>query len=522
MKKRLLAVTLSICFIFTMLMTVPVFAAGSIAINKTEFTAGEKGQVTVTGLTQDEIDDGAYLGIAKKGTKPGNVPVDAYVYDLPTGNVYEFSAPYNLGTFEIFLLDWDGNVYDKKEFTVGAPKAKAGDITLSKSEVKLNEPMSVTVKGLTEEQIDNGAWLGVAKWDEKLENTLVSEYISELPVGNKYDFTAPYRFGKYEVRVFSDSSSDYEASLFGKEEFLVVSSKAKAGDIVLSKTTVNPEEKMSVTVNGLSKGEIEAGAWLGIGLANEKLENTLIGAYISDLPTGNIYEFTAPYTPGTYEVKVFCSGDLKAEEYEYGKFGAAKFTVSGTAAPSDDFSAGYEGLSGWAAPVVNEARDENLVTDKVLVDFPADITREEFCELAVLLYEKMTGKKAAPVASNPFVDTKNPEILKAYNLKIVNGISTDKFAPNNKVTRQEISVMLLRTLKAVMPNISSEAEFKTKFQDVDDVANWALEAVRFMNANGILGGSSVGGVTYILPKGNTTKEQAIALVLRLYNAFYKI
>jgi len=522
MKKRLLAVTLSICFILSMLMTVPVFASGSISINKTEFTAGEKGQITVTGLSQDIIDDGAYIGIAKKGTKPENVSPDAYVYDLPVGNVYEFSVPYNLGSYEVFLIDWDGIVHDKKEFTVVAPKAKAGDITISKSEVKLYEPMSVTVKGLTDEQIDNGAWLGITKWDEKLENTIIDAYISDLPVGNKYEFTAPYRFGKYEVRVFSDYSSDHEESFFGKEEFLVVSSKANPGDIVLSKITANPEEKMSVTVNGLSKGEIEAGAWLGIAPANEKLENTLIGAYISDLPVGNIYEFTAPYTPGTYEVRVFCSSDLNADEYEYGSFGVAKFTVSGTAAPSDDFSAGYEGLSAWAAPVVNEARGEDLVTDKVLVDFPSDITREEFCELAVLLYEKMTGKKAAPVASNPFTDTKNPEILKAYNLKIVNGISADKFAPNNKVTRQEISVMLLRTLKAVMPEISSEAEFKTKFQDVDDVADWALEAVKFMNANDILGGSAVGGVTYILPKGNTTKEQAIALVLRLYNAFYKI
>ena len=522
MKKRLLALSLCICFIFTMLMTVPVFAAGSITINKTEFTAGEKGEASVKGLTQDEIDGGAYLGIAKKGTKPGNVPCDIYVYDLPEDNIYEFRAPNDLGTYEIFLLNWDGSVFNKKEFTVGAQKAKAGDITLSKSEVKLGEPITVTVKGLTNEQIDNGAWFGFAEWDQKLENTIMEAYVYDMSVENKYESKAPDRFGKYEVRVFSHDSYDYEATLFGKAEFLVVSSKAKAGDIVLSKTTVSPEEKISVTVKGLSKGEIEAGAWLGIVPANEKLENTIIGAYISDLPVGNVYEFTAPYTPGTYEVRVFCSSLLSGEEYEYGKFGTVQFTVSGDAAPSDDFSAGYEGLSGWAAPVVNEARSEDLVTDKVLVDFPADITREEFCELAVLLYEKMTGEKAAPVASNPFTDTKNPEILKAYNLKIVNGISADKFAPNNKVTRQEISVMLLRTLKAVMPDISSEAEFKTKFQDVDDVANWALEAVRFMNANGILGGSSVGGVTYILPKGNTTKEQAIALVLRLYNAFYKI
>jgi hypothetical protein len=135
----------------------------------------------------------------------------------------------------------------------------------------------------------------------------------------------------------------------------------------------------------------------------------------------------------------------------------------------------------------------------------------------------MTGNKAVPVAANPFSDTKNPEILKAYNLKIVGGVGEGKFAPNNKVTRQEISVMLLRTLQAVMPNTVVKADFKTRFHDEKDIAPWALDAVKFMNANGVLNGSTLGdGTSYILPKGNTTREQAILLVLRVFNSFYKI
>ncbi len=82
--------------------------------------------------------------------------------------------------------------------------------------------------------------------------------------------------------------------------------------------------------------------------------------------------------------------------------------------------------------------------------------------------------------------------------------------------------MLVRALKAVMPNITTEAEFKTKFQDEKEIASWALESIRFMNANDIIKGSGANGVYYILPKGNTTKEQAIALVLRVFNQFYKI
>lgn len=523
MKKRLLCAALLICLICTVFISAPVFAAASMSINKTQFTPNEEVQITVAGLSDEQIDDGAYIAIGKKGIRPENADFHVYVSDLPANNVYEFDAPYGFGEYEAFLMDYDtASVYDKIEFSVGGSKAKEGDITLSKSEAKLNEPMSVTVKGLTDGQVESGAWLGISKWDEKLENTYHNTYIADLPANNTYEFTAPEKFGKYEVRVFSDYNAEPEAGFFGKAEFLVVSSKAKEGDIVLSKTSVNPEEKMSVTVNGISKGEIDAGAWLGIAPANEKLENTYHNAYISDLPVGNKYEFTAPSKPGTYEVRVFCAYGLEDDEFEYGRFGSVQFTVGGSPVPSEELPAGHEGLSGWAATEVNQAISEDLVTDKVLIEFPEDITREEFCELAVLLYEKMTGNKAEPVAVNPFTDTKNPEILKAYNLKIVNGISEDKFAPANKVTRQEISVMLLRTLKAAMPDITATAEFKTKFQDESEIASWALEAVRFMNANDIVKGSTVNGVTYILPKGNTTKEQAILLILRTYNAFYKI
>lgn len=521
MKKRLLSIILSLCLILTTFTAVPVYAAGSISLDKTAYTAGEQAKITVSGVSQQQIEDGAYLSIGGQGERTENATLEVYVSDIPASNIYGYNVPTSLGTYVVYLMDNAGNVLASTTFTVGSPKAKTGDIALSKSDVKLNEPMSVTVEGLTEEQISNDAWIGIMKWNEKLENTVVEKYIRDLPADNTYKFNAPQSFGKYQVRVFSGSGTT-EDLLFGTAEFLVVSSKAQPGDILLSKTSVAPEEKMSVTVKGLTKGEIATDAWIGIALQNEKLENTVVDKYISDLPVGDKYEFTAPSEPGTYEVRVFCAGNLKDEEYEYGKFGTAQFVVSGAAAENTDYTAGYEGLAPWAAPVVNEAVDANLTTKKVLVDFPSPITREQFCELAVLLYEKMTGTKAALPASNPFNDTTNPEILKAANLGIVGGVGSGKFAPNNNVTRQEISLMLLRTLKCVMPNIPASAEFKTKFQDADSVDSWALEAVKFMNANDIVGGSTVNGVSYILPKGNTTREQAIALVLRIYNKFNKL
>lgn len=174
--------------------------------------------------------------------------------------------------------------------------------------------------------------------------------------------------------------------------------------------------------------------------------------------------------------------------------------------------------SPWAITEIESAKELNLVTSKVLRGFQERITREEFCELAIKLYEAMSGEKAMPISPNPFKDTANPEILKANNLGIVKGVSEIQFAPYNYVTRQEISAMLYRTLRVAMPEVSLEVSGVTAFADEGLIASWAINEVRFANSHGIMMG--VGG-NRIDPLGNTTKEQAIALVTRMYHTFIK-
>lgn len=509
---------LILCLITTVLFSVPVFAASNVTLNKTEYTVEEEITATFTGLTDEMNEDGTWIGIAPEGARYQNTDFLVYVSDLPVNNVWKFKAPYQYGKYEIRLLDYDNNLLASASFSVVGAKAKEGDITISKKEVLLREPISVTVNGLTDGQIENGAWLGIAKYDEKLENTDYMQYINDLPANNTYQFEAPYQFGKYEIRVFSNYDANPE-SYFGKVEFVVVSSKAKPGDIVLSKTSAAPNESMTVTVNGLTSGEIEEGAWLGISRYDEKLQNTYYHAYISDLKIGNIYEFKAPEQPGKYEVRVFCKGSLQEAEFEYALFGKAEFTVGG--APVEEIAPGTGGLSAWAAPEVNKAVEQQLVTDKILAEFPKNITREEFCELAVLLYEKLTGTKAEAGVDN-FLDTDNPEVLKAFKLGIVQGTNPEKtlFSPNLEITREQISAMLFRTLQAAMPQLQATGEFKVTVLDADQISPWALSAVKFMNSNGIINGTPANnGAVYFLPKSNTTREMAISLVLRAFQTF---
>jgi len=170
--------------------------------------------------------------------------------------------------------------------------------------------------------------------------------------------------------------------------------------------------------------------------------------------------------------------------------------------------------STWAESEIKEAYEYNLTYPNVMNNFKTDITREEFSTLAVKLYESLTEEKAK-VGTDPFSDTNNLEVLKAYNLGIVHGKSSTIFAPKDYITRQEISVMIFRALKTAIPEINKTVTGDFPFSDTKDIASWALNPVKFAYQNNIMKGSN----GKILPLDNTTREQAIVLLKRTYVNF---
>ncbi len=171
--------------------------------------------------------------------------------------------------------------------------------------------------------------------------------------------------------------------------------------------------------------------------------------------------------------------------------------------------------SGWAESELHNAYANGLTYSGVMNNFGQNITREEFCTIAVKLYEKLSGMPAT-TGADPFDDTDNPNILKAYNLGIVYGISTNQFAPTNNITRQEMCVMIYRALDAAGFNTDIDPGTSFGFGDKNSIASWAMDQVKFCHQNGIMSGTST---TTIAPLLNTPREQAIALINRAHNTF---
>ncbi|MGI5971580.1 MAG: S-layer homology domain-containing protein [Oscillospiraceae bacterium] len=171
--------------------------------------------------------------------------------------------------------------------------------------------------------------------------------------------------------------------------------------------------------------------------------------------------------------------------------------------------------SQWAEPEILDAYELGLTYPDILNQFKKDITRYEFCMMVIRLYEKLTGRQAV-VGDDPFTDTDSPDILKAYNLKIVNGTSATTFDPDAKVERQQIACFIDRALAAA--NRKDAASLLTDsfpFDDASKVASWAIESMKFCYRSEILQGYN----RQISPLGNTTREQAIAIIRRTYHKF---
>lgn len=169
------------------------------------------------------------------------------------------------------------------------------------------------------------------------------------------------------------------------------------------------------------------------------------------------------------------------------------------------------GASDWAKGEVALSYAAGIMTEKLRGDYQSDITREEFCEMVVnILPDNLEASREAE-----FADCKNDAVKYAYSVGVVNGMSDSEFAPSAKATREEMATMLYRAYKLIAPEAASA--ISAQYPDKALISDWASESVDFMNECGIMLGDDSGN---IMPKNNTTREQAILLVYRTYCSAY--
>lgn len=169
----------------------------------------------------------------------------------------------------------------------------------------------------------------------------------------------------------------------------------------------------------------------------------------------------------------------------------------------------------WAIPEIEKAIGDDLVPYSIMSDFTKPITRKEFAELAVSLYEKYTGIYAVTSPGGTFTDCEDTEVLKANNLGIVKGVGNGEFDPDALINREQIAAMLYRTIKVMLPGVGMPTTGESSFKDEKSISPDFLQNVKFMSKNGFIVGSN----GYFAPKDTCTCEMAVLIVVRVYECY---
>ena len=318
-----------------------------------------------------------------------------------------------------------------------------------------------------------------------------------------------------ELKHYEDGIPYFEAQVTLPQSVLNLDTASPGGGSVFW--------EYSMKIDGGSWGEFGGGGYINVFTENE--EATVLGS-------SNTFKVTFdPIDEGSRE-----SVDIKNHVYSYRlrvyyDYYEGWPDVEPIYSPvSNVVSIGsgsfYSDASEWAKPELNKANELGLIPAILNgANMTKPITREEFCELAVLLYEKATKTTAAPALTNPFTDTTNTQILKAYALGITTGTSTTTFSPLTLINREQCAAMLFRAIKAIAPNADYSVAGVKDFPDQKSISSWAVDGTKYMSKLGIIKGDASGN---FMPKATTTaqtaagygmatREAAILMTVRTYD-----
>lgn len=178
-----------------------------------------------------------------------------------------------------------------------------------------------------------------------------------------------------------------------------------------------------------------------------------------------------------------------------------------------NFALALEGdPSDWAQESVVELKEYGTFDSSVFNNFKDNITRKEFIHFAVVIYEMFTGQEITPDPSVTFNDTEDVYALKGASVGITNGIGNGNFGPDQLLTREQLAVLMMNTIK--FAGIESKPATDYKFADESTFSDWAKESIYLAKANNIINGT---GNEVFNPKAKATIETAMVISNRILN-----
>lgn len=159
----------------------------------------------------------------------------------------------------------------------------------------------------------------------------------------------------------------------------------------------------------------------------------------------------------------------------------------------------------WAKDSINNLYNKGIISpaDNGLFRPGDSVTREEFIKMLVIAVGLSDDNAKCRFSDVSESDWYYRFVAAAYSAGLINGYEDNTFGAGRNITREEISAIAYRALKAKKEfKISDDIEL---FADDDNISPYASEAVYAMRGAGILNGT---GGNMFMPQSNATRAEA--------------
>jgi len=200
---------------------------------------------------------------------------------------------------------------------------------------------------------------------------------------------------------------------------------------------------------------------------------------------------------------------------------AAILSVSAVSVYADD---GFNDVkeSDWYYEAVKESVEAGIFTGTSKNEFSPKkgMSRAMFVTTLARLYEvdtsSYTGTSFDDVEAGSWYA---PSVEWAYKNGITDGIGGGKFGVTNTITRQQMVALFYKSAVAFGESADIPDDFKySRSADTAEIADWAIDGMKWALANGVISGTGNEGTSLILsPKNTATRAQAAQLILNFIN-----
>jgi len=123
--------------------------------------------------------------------------------------------------------------------------------------------------------------------------------------------------------------------------------------------------------------------------------------------------------------------------------------------------------------------------------------------------------KPAVTAKSAFTDVADDAwyadaVIWANSNGIASGYGNAKFGPNDQITREQMALILYNYTKSKDIDVSEAADISA-YTDTDEIADWALAALKWANAMGLITGRTE---TTLAPKGTALRSEMASVLMR--------